>query len=402
MIDPHDVVIVAAQRTPLGSFQGCFSTVLASDLAGATHRAVLLQAGLQGCDLDEVLTGCVLQAGQGQAPARQAAFAAGIPESVPATTLNKMCGSGMKAVMMGYDAIKAGSATIVLAGGMENMTQAPYLLPKARSGYRLGHGELKDHLLLDGLEDAYEPGRLMGAFADDTAKTLQLTREAQDAYAKRSMTRALQAQEQGYFKEEITPITLQTKQGELCITQDESPHPEKLNKLSRLRPAFSAEGTVTAGNSSSIADGAASLLLMTAQEATRRGIKPLARIVAHASHAQAPAAFTTAPIQAIQKVLQKAKLQPEAIDLYEINEAFAVVAMAAIQALDLNPDQVNIHGGACALGHPIGASGARILTTLLYALKRNHKKLGLAALCIGGGEATAMIIESLIDEEGPC
>ncbi|MFZ4076521.1 MAG: thiolase family protein [Legionellaceae bacterium] len=401
-MNPDDVVIVAAQRTPLGSFQGCFSTVLASDLAGAAHRAVLRQAGLQGSELDEVLTGCVLQAGQGQAPARQAAFAAGIPESVPATTLNKMCGSGMKAVMMAYDAVKAGSATIVLAGGMENMTQAPYLLPKARSGYRLGHGELKDHLLLDGLEDAYEPGRLMGAFADDTATTLQMTREAQDAYAKRSMTRALQAQEQGYFNEEITPITLQTKQGELCITQDESPHPEKLNKLPRLRPAFSTKGTVTAGNSSSIADGAASLLLMTAQEASRRGIEPLARIVAYASHAQAPSEFTTAPIQAIQKVLQKAKLQPEDIDLYEINEAFAVVAMAAIEALRLNPDKVNIHGGACALGHPIGASGARILTTLIYALKQHHKKLGLAALCIGGGEATAMIIESLVDKERPC
>ncbi len=395
MTDAHDVVIVAAKRTPLGTMQGCFSTLSASELAATTFRAVLEQSGLHGSDLDEVLMGCVLQAGQGQAPARQASFLAGIPESVPATTLNKMCGSGMKAMMIGFDAIKAGSANIVLVGGMENMTQAPYLLQKARGGYRLGHGEIKDHLLLDGLEDAYEPGRLMGSFADETAKHLNITRETQDAYAKRSMTRALQAQKAGAFHEEIVPVAINIKKIEHLISEDESPDPEKLEKIDRLKSAFSKEGTVTAGNASSIADGAASLILMSAQEAKNRGIKPIARIIAHATHAQAPALFTTAPVQAIQKVLKKANLRVDEIDLYEINEAFALVAIAAINGLNLNPDVVNIHGGACALGHPIGASGARIVTTLLYALKQKHKHRGLAALCIGGGEATAMIIERL-------
>lgn len=393
MINADDVVIVAAKRTPLGTMQGCFSTQSASQLAATTFRAVLEQSGLSGADLDEVIMGCVLQAGQGQAPARQASLMANIPESVPATTLNKMCGSGMKAVMMGCDAIKAGSANIVLVGGMENMTQAPYLLQKARGGYRLGHGELKDHLFLDGLEDAYEPGRLMGSFADDTAKHLNISRETQDAYAKCSMKRALDAQKSGVFHEEITPVTINIKKIEHLISTDESPDPAKLEKIDRLQPAFSNEGTVTAGNASSIADGAASLILMSAEEAKKRGIKPIARIIAHATHAQSPALFTTAPIQAIQKVLKKANIDSESIDLYEINEAFALVAIATINGLNLNPDKVNIHGGACALGHPIGASGARILTTLLYALKQENKHRGLAALCIGGGEATAMIIE---------
>ena len=360
------------------------------------------QAGLQGVEIDEVLTGCVLQAGQGQAPARQAALDAGLPVSVPATTINKMCGSGMKAVMLGHDLIKAGSANIILASGMESMSQAPSLLPKARSGFRLGHSELKDHLLLDGLEDAYEPGKLMGFFADETAKKLNITREEQDAFARISMLRALRAQDEGAFAEEISPVNVQTKQGEMRITKDESPDPTKLEKLVRLRPAFSNAGTVTAGNSSSIADGAASLILMRAQDAFNRGIRPLARIIGHATHAQEPAWFTTAPISAIQKVLQHANLKPEDIDLYEINEAFAIVTMACINALNLNPMHVNIHGGACALGHPIGASGARILTTLIYALKQNNKKRGVAALCIGGGEATAMIIERLSPEDFTC
>ena len=402
MLNPNDIVIVAAKRTPIGSLQGQFASLSASTLGATAHRAAMEQAGLQGVEIDEVLTGCVLQAGQGQAPARQAALDAGLPVSVPATTINKMCGSGMKAVMLGHDLIKAGSANIILASGMESMSQAPYLLPKARSGFRLGHSELKDHLLLDGLEDAYEPGKLMGFFADETAKKLNITREEQDAFARISMLRALRAQDEGAFAEEISPVNVQTKQGEMRITKDESPEPTKLEKLVRLRPAFSNAGTVTAGNSSSIADGAASLILMRAQDAFNRGIRPLARIIGHATHAQEPAWFTTAPISAIQKVLQHANLKPEDIDLYEINEAFAIVTMACINALNLNPMHVNIHGGACALGHPIGASGARILTTLIYALKQNNKKRGVAALCIGGGEATAMIIERLSPEDFTC
>lgn len=399
MIHPDDIVIVAAKRTPIGSLLGSLSTVSASTLAATTHQAALKQANLHGTDIDEVIMGCVLPAGQGQAPARQSALKAGLPESVPATTINKMCGSGMKAVMLGYDAIKAGSSHIVLAGGMESMSQAPYLLPKARPGLRLGHAELKDHLLLDGLEDAYESGKLMGAFADETAKTLNISREAQDAFAKQSMLRALKAQEDHAFEEEISSVHIQTKQGEMTITTDECPDPAKLEKLSRLKPAFSSDGTVTPGNSSSITDGAVSLILMTAGEAKKRGLHPLAKIIAHATHAQAPAWFTTAPIKAIENVLKKANLTPQDIDLYEINEAFAVVAMAAIHALKLNPDHVNIHGGACALGHPIGASGARIITTLLYALKQKNKKRGIAALCIGGGEATAILIEKMTSEE---
>jgi len=335
----------------------------------------------------------VLQAGLGQAPARQAAIYAGLSNATPATTINKMCGSGMKAVMLAHDTIKAGSANVVLAGGMESMSNAPYLLAKARSGYRLGHGELKDHMFLDGLEDIYTKGLLMGNFADATAKHFQFTRQQQDDYAIRSMTKALQAQENGAFIDEIIPVTLKTRKGEEIISRDEGPDAAKLAKIPQLKPAFSPEGTVTAANASSISDGAASLIITTAEYAQKHGLHPLARIVAHASHAQAPEWFTTAPVDAIRKVMNKAGWQQQDIDLYEINEAFAVVAMAAILQLELNEEKVNIHGGACALGHPIGASGARILVTLIHALKREHKKRGIASLCIGGGEATAVAIE---------
>lgn len=394
-MNPSDIVIVAAKRTPIGAMLGQLSTLSAPAIAAVAHKAALEQARIDAGDIDEVLSGCVLQAGIGQAPARQAAILAGIPYATGATTINKMCGSGMKAVMLAHDLIKAGTASMVLASGMESMSNAPYLLRKARSGYRLGHGELYDHLFLDGLEDAYEKGRLMGSFAEETAKARHFSREQQDAFAIQSMTRALQAQEQGLFAEEIAPVLITTKTGTTLISQDEGPQTAKLAKIPTLRPAFDAEGTITAGNASSIADGAASLILMTAHDASQRGITPLARIVAHATHAQEPRHFTTAPALAIQRVLAKAAWHPEAVDLYEINEAFGVVTMAAIETLALNPATVNCHGGACAMGHPIGASGARILVTLLYALRQQGKQRGIAALCIGGGEATAMAIECI-------
>lgn len=392
-MNQNDIVIVAAKRTPMGGMLGNLSGLSAPELNAMAHAAALKEAGLNAAEIDEVISGCVLQAGIGQAPARQAARKAGIPDSAGATTINKMCGSGMKAVMMAHDMIKAGSASIVLASGMESMTNAPYLLPKARAGYRLGHGEIKDHMFLDGLEDAYTKGQLMGCFAEATANHFKFTREQQDEYATQSMTKALKAIETGLFKEEITPVTLASRKGEMTIDTDEGPDASKLSKISQLKPAFKADGTVTAANSSSISDGAASLIIMSAEQAQKRGIKPLARIVAHASHAQAPEWFTTAPIDAMRKVMSKAGWTQEDVDLYEINEAFAVVAMAAISQLELNPEQVNVHGGACALGHPIGASGARILVTLIHALKNRGKKRGIASLCIGGGEATAMAIE---------
>lgn len=391
----NDIVIVAAKRTPIGALLGTLSTLTAPELAAQAHHAALVQAGMAPDALDEVISGCVLQAGIGQAPARQAAIRAGIPDQVGATTINKMCGSGMKAVMLASDLIKANSAHIILASGMESMSQAPYLLKKARAGYRLGHGELKDHLFLDGLEDAYEPGKLMGCFADATAQHFHFSREQQDAYAIESMTRALKAQQTNAFANEIVPIRITGRDGDNTILLDEGPNPNKMAKTAKLKPAFDPNGTVTAGNSSSIADGAASLILMRRGQAEQRGIAPLAKIVAHATHAQAPQWFTTAPIAAIQQVLRKANWQSHEVDLYEINEAFAVVALAAIHELELNPEQVNIHGGACALGHPIGASGARIIVTLLYALQQQQKKRGVAALCIGGGEATAVAIELL-------
>ena len=391
----EDIVIVAAKRTPCGALLGNLSTLSAPELGALAHQAALKQAGISPEDIDEVISGCVLQAGIGQAPARQAALKAQIPVDVNATTINKMCGSGMKAVMLAHDLIKAHSANIVLAGGMESMSNAPYLLSKARAGYRLGHGELKDHMFLDGLEDAYEQGKLMGCFAEDTAQHYHITREQQDHFAATSMQRALAAQQQGAFQDEITPITIISKQGETVIDRDESPDATKLTKISQLKPAFQKDGTVTAANSSSIADGAASLILMSATMAQEMNVKPLAKIVAHASAAQEPKWFTTAPIAAIRNVLHKANWQPQEVDLYEINEAFAIVTMAAMSELELDIEKVNIHGGACALGHPIGASGARILVTLIYALKQQQKKRGIAALCIGGGEATAVAIEVL-------
>lgn len=392
-MNPEDIVIVAAKRTPTGAMLGHLSTLPATELGAIAHRAAIAQAGIAPDEIDEVISGCVLPAGLGQAPARQAALNADIPNSVGATTINKVCGSGMKAVMLGHDLIKAKSAEIVLAGGMESMSNAPYLLSKARAGYRLGHGELKDHMFLDGLEDAYDKGRAMGYFAEATAKKLHITREEQDAFAIQSMSRALKAQQQGLFRDEITPITISGRSGNITISTDEAPAEAKLAKVPLLKPAFETDGTITAGNSSSIADGAASLMLMTAANAKDRGIKPLARIVAHATHAQEPEWFSTAPIPAIEQVLSKAGWKPSDVDLFEINEAFAVVAMAAISELKLDPEKVNIHGGACALGHPIGASGARILVTLIHALLHQQKTRGVAALCIGGGEATAIAIE---------
>lgn len=387
------VVIVAAKRTPIGSFLGSLAPLTAPELAAVAHRAALEQAGISPADLDEIITGCVLQAGIGQAPARQASLLAKIPHHIGATTINKMCGSGMKAVMLAHDLIKANTANVILASGMESMSNAPYLLSKARTGYRMGHGDLKDHLFLDGLEDAYEPGKLMGHFAEMTAKHFNFTREQQDAYAVRSMTRALEAQSQGNFFAEIAPVTQTHAQEEKTIAMDECPSATKLAKISQLRPAFVTDGTITAANASSIADGAASLILMPALYAENRGLTPLARIIAHASHAQEPKWFTTAPIEAIRKVLKKAGWQSSDVDLYEINEAFAVVPLAVINELQLDIDTVNVFGGACALGHPIGASGARILVTLIHALKKLQKRRGVAALCIGGGEATAIAIE---------
>lgn len=392
-MEHNDVVIVAAKRTPMGAMLGNLSALSSPELGAVAHMAVLSQSGIAPAEIDEVISGCVLQAGIGQAPARQAAIKAGIPNSAGATTINKMCGSGMKAVMFAHDLIKAGTANVVLASGMESMSNAPYLLSKARAGYRLGHGELKDHMFLDGLEDAYDKGQLMGCFAETTAKHFNFSREQQDEYALRSMNRALKAIENGAFREEIAPVTLTTRKGNVTIDVDEGPDAAKLAKIPQLKPAFQADGTVTAANSSSISDGAASLILMSASNAEKRGIKPLAKIIAHASHSQAPQWFTTAPVDAIRKVMNKASWKQDDVDLFEINEAFAVVAMAAITQLELNPEQVNIHGGACALGHPIGASGARILVTLMHALKHQGKKRGIASLCIGGGEATAMAIE---------
>ncbi|HAU3585440.1 TPA: acetyl-CoA C-acyltransferase [Legionella pneumophila] len=392
-MEHNDVVIVAAKRTPMGAMLGNLSALSSPELGAVAHMAALSQSGIAPAEIDEVISGCVLQAGIGQAPARQAAIKAGIPNSTGATTINKMCGSGMKAVMLAHDLIKAGTANVILASGMESMSNAPYLLSKARAGYRLGHGELKDHMFLDGLEDAYDKGQLMGCFAETTAKHFNFSREQQDEYALRSMTKALKAIENGAFREEIAPVILTTRKGDITVDVDEGPETAKLAKIPQLKPAFQADGTVTAANSSSISDGAASLILMSASNAEKRGIKPLAKIIAHASHSQAPQWFTTAPVDAIRKVMNKASWKQDDVDLFEINEAFAVVAMAAITQLELNPEQVNIHGGACALGHPIGASGARILVTLMHALKHQGKKRGIASLCIGGGEATAMAIE---------
>ncbi|CAN7749864.1 acetyl-CoA C-acyltransferase [Rhizobium leguminosarum] len=387
------IVIVGAARTPIGSFQGELKEATAPELGATAIRAALQRSGVEAEAIEEVVFGCVLPAGQGQAPARQAAIHAGLPFSTGASTVNKMCGSGMKAVMMAHDLIAAGSASVAVAGGMESMTNAPYLLDKARGGYRLGHGRVVDHMFLDGLEDAYDKGRLMGSFAEDCAEAYQFTREAQDNYAITSLTRAQKAIAEGCFESEIVPVTVKSGKAEQVASRDEQPGKAKLDKIPTLKPAFREGGTVTAANSSSISDGAAALVLMRRSEAERRGLKPLATILGHATHSQAPNLFATAPVGALQKLSDRTGLPLSDVDLFEINEAFAVVAMAAMRDLNLPHEKVNVHGGACALGHPIGASGARILVTLLAALERYDLKRGMAALCIGGGEATAVAIE---------
>lgn len=387
------IVIVGAARTPIGSFQGELKEATAPELGAAAIRAALERSRVEAEAIEEVIFGCVLPAGQGQAPARQAAIHAGLPFATAASTVNKMCGSGMKAVMMAHDLIAAGSASVAVAGGMESMTNAPYLLDRARAGYRLGHGRVVDHMFLDGLEDAYDKGRLMGSFAEDCAEAYQFTREAQDNYAIASLTRAQKAIADGCFESEIVPVTVKSGKSEQVASRDEQPGKASLDMIPTLKPAFRDGGTVTAANSSSISDGAAALVLMRRSEAEHRCLKPLATILGHATHSQAPNLFATAPIGALQKLSDRTGLALSDVDLFEINEAFAVVAMAAMRDLDLPYEKVNVHGGACALGHPIGASGARILVTLLSALERYGLKRGMAALCIGGGEATAVAIE---------
>ena len=392
-MDNDPVVIVGAARTPMGGFQGDFASLAASDLGAVAIKAAVERAGVKPEDVEKVIMGCVLPAGQGQAPARQAALKAGLPKSVGCTTVNKMCGSAMEATMMAHDALLAGTADVIVAGGMESMTNAPYLLPKARGGYRMGHQQALDHMFYDGLEDAYEKGRLMGTFAEDCAGKYEFTRQAQDAFAVTSLSRALKANEEGTFAWEIAPVTVASRKGDVTIDKDEQPAKASPEKIPTLKPAFRKDGTVTAANSSSISDGAAALVLMRRSQAEKRGLKPLAVIVAHTTHAQEPAWFSTAPVGAIEKLYRKTGWRSKDVDLFEINEAFAVVTMAAMKEHELPHDRVNVHGGACALGHPIGASGARILVTLLGALRKHGGKRGVASLCIGGGEATALAIE---------
>lgn len=388
----NHIVIVSAARTPMAGLQGVFKDVRSPDLGAAAISATLERAAVKADEVDEVLMGCVLPAGLGQAPARQAALAAGISISCGCTTINKMCGSGMKAVMLAHDQIKAGSANIVVAGGMESMSQSPYLLPKARAGMRMGHGQVIDSMFFDGLEDAYEGG-LMGTFAQQSADDYGVSRESMDDFAIGSLNKALAAISSGDFKDEITAVGVKSRHGEVSVDTDEQPANAQVDKIRSLRPAFKKDGTVTAANSSSISDGGSALLLMTEENARSRGLQPLARILAHATHAQKPAEFTIAPIGAISKVLDKAGWSKSDVDLYEINEAFAVVAMLAISEMKLDAEKVNVNGGACALGHPIGSSGSRILVTLLYALKNRGLSKGVASLCIGGGEATAVAVE---------
>jgi len=391
MQDP--IVIVGSARTPMGGFQGDLGHATAPELGAAAIRAALERSGLAPDAVEETVFGCVLPAGQGQAPARQAAIGAGLPFAAGATTVNKMCGSGMKAVMLAHDLIVAGSTSVAVAGGMESMTNAPYLLDRARGGYRLGHGRVIDHMFPDGLEDAYDKGRLMGTFAEDCAEAYQFTRPAQDDYAVTSLTRARSAIETGAFDAEIVPVTVKAGRSEAVVSRDEQPGKARLEKIPTLKPAFRENGTVTAANASSISDGAAALVLMRRSRAEREGLTPLATIVGHATHAQAPNLFATAPIGALRRLGERTGWDLGDVDLFEINEAFAVVAMAAMRDLDLPHDKVNVHGGACALGHPIGASGARVLVTLLAALERYDLRRGMATLCIGGGEATAVAIE---------
>ncbi|TVO92213.1 thiolase family protein [Shewanella algae] len=392
MSRPQDIVIVAAKRTAMGGFQGCLSTVPSPQLAASSIKALMETTGVKGEQVDEVLMGCVLPAGLGQAPARQAVLGAGLPQSVGATTVNKVCGSGMKTVMLAHDLIKAGSANIVIAGGMESMSQAPYLLDKARGGMRMGHGKVLDHMFLDGLEDAYTGGA-MGTFAQKTADDFGLTREAMDAFALSSLEKANAAITSGAFKEEIVPVTVSSRRGDTLIDTDEQPGNARPDKIPALRPAFAKDGTITAANSSSISDGAASLMLMSREQAENLGLAVMATIKGHATHSQEPAMFTTAPVGAMQKLLAQTGWSKDEVDLFEINEAFAMVTMLAISELGLDAAKVNVNGGACALGHPIGCSGARLLVTLIHALKARGLKCGMASLCIGGGEATAMAIE---------
>ena len=388
----HDVVIVAAKRTPIGAFQGVLAPATAPQLGTAAAKAAIEAAGIRPEDVQETIFGCVLPAGLGQAPARQAALGAGVPVGVPATTINKMCGSGLKAVMLAADQIRTGDVEIVLAGGLESMTNAPYLLPKARGGYRMGHGEVLDHMFFDGLQSPFD-GQLMGTFAEATSRKYSFTRAEQDAFATESVRRALRAVESGDFDAEITPVTIKGRKGETVVARDETPFTCDISKISSLKPAFAKDGTVTAASSSSISDGAAALIVMRESTAKARGLKPLARVLAYASYAHEPEWFTTAPVGAIKKTLAKLGWKPSDADLYEVNEAFASVAMAAMRDVDIDPARLNVNGGACALGHPIGATGARILTTLTHALARRNLKRGIASLCIGGGEAVAVAIE---------
>ncbi|MEC7682449.1 MAG: acetyl-CoA C-acyltransferase [SAR324 cluster bacterium] len=393
MSEKENIVITGMARTPMGAFQGTLKDASCAELGAASIRAALERSRVGADEVSETIMGCVLPAGQGQAPARQAALGAEMPLSVCCTTVNKMCGSGMKSAMLAHDLLLGGEERILVAGGMESMTNAPYLLPRARSGMRLGHGEVVDHMFLDGLEDAYDRGKLMGTFAEATAGRYGFSREAQDEFAIRSLTRAKKAIEEGIFKEEIVPVTIKGRKGDTVVESDETPLKANLEKIPTLKPAFAKDGTVTPANSSSISDGAAALVMMRESTAEKRGIRPIARILGHTEHAHEPAWFTTAPVTAIKKLLEKLEWNAGDVDLYEINEAFAVVTMAAISELELDPEKVNVHGGACALGHPIGASGARIIVTLLAALKHHGQRRGLASLCIGGGEATALAVE---------
>ena len=393
MLDP--IVILGAARTPMGAFQGEFASLSANDLGGAAIKAAVERSGIAPEKIDEVLFGNCLMAGQGQAPARQAGFKGGLPASTGAVTLSKMCGSGMQATLLAHDQLVAGSRDVMVAGGMESMTNAPYLLPKARGGMRIGHDRIFDHMMLDGLEDAYEPGRSMGTFGEDCAAKYGFTREEQDAFATTSVQRAKTAMASGAFAAEITPVTIKGRSGDTVISSDEGPGKVKLDKIPLLKPAFKKDGTITAASSSSISDGAAALVLSRESTARELGAAPLARIVGHATFSQAPEWFSTAPVGAVQKLLKKIGWDVKSVDLWEINEAFAVVPMAAMKELDISHDIVNVNGGACALGHPIGASGARIIVTLIHALKARGLKKGVATLCIGGGEATALAIELL-------
>ena len=387
-----DIVIVNGARTAMGGFQGALASVTAPELGAITIKEAIARSGLQPTDVEEVIMGCVLPAGLKQGPARQAMRKAGLPDSTGAVTINKLCGSGMKAVMQAADMIKAGSAQIVVAGGMESMTNAPYILPKARGGFRMGHGEIKDHMFFDGLEDA-ETGRLMGSFAQDMANTRGYTREQMDDFAIRSLQRAQKAITEGYFKDEIVAVPVSSRKGDVIVDQDEQPFNAKIDKIPGLKPAFAKDGTITAANASSISDGASALVLTSSEVAAQRGLQPLAKILATASNSQHPSEFTIAPVGAIEKVLKKAGWNAQEVDLWEINEAFAMVTMCPIDDFKLDAEKVNINGGACALGHPVGSTGSRIILTLIHALKRTGGKKGIAALCIGGGEATAVAIE---------